>query len=182
MKLVILDMDGVINEESDDYIKTEQEWQAIPGSLQAIARLNHSGFHVVTATNQSGLARGKLTLQELNRIHRKMHNHLAQYGGVIDAIFFCPHGPDEGCACRKPEPGLLKEIERRLHTPLYGIPVIGDRMTDIQAAQTVGASPVLVRTGNGQKQLDAGLVPDDIPVYDDLAQAARALLDARSAG
>ena len=176
MKLVILDMDGVINQESDDYIKTEQEWQAIPGSLQAIARLNHNGFHVVTATNQSGLARGKLTLKELNRIHRKMHNHLAQYGGVIDAIFFCPHGPDTDCACRKPKPGLFKEIQRRLHTPLYGIPVIGDRLTDIQAAQTVGARPMLVRTGKGQQQLDEGLIPDGVPVYDDLAQTTTALL------
>ena len=113
----------------------------IPGSLQAIARLNHSGFHVVTATNQSGLARGKLTLRELNRIHKKMHAHLAQYGGVIEAVFFCPHDPDEGCACRKPKPGLLKEIERRLHTSLDGVPVIGDRLSDIQAAQPSAPGP-----------------------------------------
>ena len=180
MKLIILDMDGVINQDSDDYIKTEQEWQAIPGSLQAIARLNHSGYHTVIATNQSGLARGKLTLKDLNRIHRKMHTHLAQYGGVVDAIFFCPHGPDEGCACRKPEPGLLKEIERRLHTPLSGAPVIGDRLSDIRAAQAVGASPILVRTGKGQKQLDEGLIPDGIPVYDDLSGATIALLSGKS--
>ena len=176
MKLIILDMDGVINRDSDDYIKTEQEWEAIPGSLQAIARLNHSGFHVVTATNQSGLARGKLTLRELNRIHKKMHTHLAQYGGVIEAVFFCPHDPDEGCACRKPKPGLFREIERRLHTSLDGVPVIGDRLSDIQAAQAVGARPILVRTGKGQGQLDEGLIPDNIPVYDDLAQATSALL------
>ncbi|MCY4360571.1 MAG: D-glycero-beta-D-manno-heptose 1,7-bisphosphate 7-phosphatase [Gammaproteobacteria bacterium] len=182
MKLIILDMDGVINQDSDDFIKTEQEWEAIPGSLQAIARLNHSGFHVVTASNQSGLARGKLTMHDLNRIHRKLHTHLAQYGGVIDAIFFCPHGPDEGCACRKPEPGLLREIESRLHTPLYGVPVIGDRLTDVQAAQTVGARPMLVRTGKGQKQLDEGLIPEDVPVHDDLAQATSALLDTPGAG
>lgn len=182
MKLIILDMDGVINRDSDDFIKTEQEWEAIPGSLQAIARLNHSGFHVVTASNQSGLARGKLTMHELNRIHRKLHAHLAQYGGVIDAIFFCPHGPDEGCACRKPEPGLFREIESRLHTPLYGVPVIGDRLSDVRAAQTVGARPMLVRTGKGQQQLDEGLIPEDIPVYDDLAQATSALLDTPAAG
>ncbi len=182
MKLIILDMDGVINRDSDDFIKTEQEWEAIPGSLQAIARLNHSGFHVVTASNQSGLARGKLTMHELNRIHRKLHAHLAQYGGVIDAIFFCPHGPDEGCACRKPEPGLFREIESRLHTPLYGVPVIGDRLSDVRAAQTIGARPMLVRTGKGQQQLDEGLIPEDIPVYDDLAQATSALLDTPAAG
>lgn len=180
MKLVILDMDGVINHDSDDYIKSEQEWQAIPGSLPAIARLNQRGYHAVIATNQSGLARGKLTLNELNRIHRKMHTHLAQYGGVIEAIFFCSHGPDEGCACRKPEPGLLKEIERRLHTPLSGVSVIGDRLSDIRAALAAGASPILVRTGKGQKQLDEGLIPDGIPVYDDLARATTALLSGRS--
>ncbi len=176
MKLAILDMDGVINHDSDDYIKSEQEWIPIPGSLQAIARLNQQGYHIVIATNQSGLARGKLTLNELNRIHRKMHIHLAQYGGEIDAIFFCPHGPDEGCVCRKPKPGLLKEIERRLHTLLPGVPVIGDRLSDIQAAQAVKASPILVRTGKGQTQLDEGLIPDGIPCYDDLAQATTALL------
>ena len=176
MKLIILDMDGVINRDSDDYIKTEQEWEAIPGSLRAIARLNHSGFHVVTATNQSGLARGKLTLRELNRIHKKMHAHLAQYGGVIEAVFFCPHDPDEGCACRKPKPGLFKEIERRLHTSLHDVPMIGDRLSDIQAGLNVGARPILVRTGKGQRQLDEGLIPDNIPVYDDLAQATSALL------
>ena len=176
MKLIILDMDGVINRDSDDYIKSEQEWQALPGSLQAIARLNQSGYHAVVASNQSGLARGKFTLQELNRIHRKMHTHLAQYGGVVEAVFFCPHGPDTGCDCRKPAPGMFREIERRLHTPLSGVPVIGDRLSDIQAAQAVGASPILVRTGKGQRQLDEGIIPDNIPVHDDLAQAAAALL------
>ena len=179
MKLVILDMDGVINHDSDDYIKSEQEWQAIPGSLQAIARLNQRGYHTVVATNQSGLARGKLTLEDLNRIHRKMHTHLAQYGGVIEAIFFCPHGADEGCACRKPAPGLFREIERRLHTPLTTVPVIGDRLSDIQAALAVGASPMLVRTGKGQRQLDDRLILDEVPVYDDLSQATTALLSGR---
>ena len=178
MKLIILDMDGVINQDSDEYIKSEQEWQAIPGSLQAIARLNQGGYHAVIATNQSGLARGRFTLKELNRIHGKMHAHLAQYGGVVEAIFFCPHGPDQGCACRKPAPGMFREIERRLHTPLAGVPVVGDRLTDIQAARSAGANPILVRTGKGQRQLDEGLIPDDIPVYDDLAQAATALLSA----
>ena len=179
MKLIILDMDGVINRDSDDYIKSEQEWQALPGSLQTIARLNQSGYHAVIATNQSGLARGKLTLKELNRIHRKMHTHLARYGGVVDAVFFCPHGPDEGCDCRKPAPGMFKEIERRLHTPLAGVPVIGDRLSDIEAARAVGANPILVRTGKGQRQLDDGIIPDDVPVYDDLAQTAAALLSTR---
>ena len=105
-----------------------------------------------------------------------MHAHLAQYGGVIEAVFFCPHDPDEGCACRKPKPGLLKEIERRLHTSLHDVPMIGDRLSDIQAGLNVGARPILVRTGKGQRQLDEGLIPDNIPVYDDLAQATSALL------
>lgn len=176
MKLIILDRDGVINEDSDDYIRKEQEWQAIPGSLQAIAQLNHHGYRVIVVTNQSGLAQGRLTLKELNHIHRKMHTHLAQYGGVIEAIFFCPHGPGEGCACRKPNPGLFMEVEERLRISLHDVISIGDKSSDIEAALAVGAKPVLVRTGKGQGQVDAGLIPADIPVYDDLAQATSALL------
>ena len=176
MKLIILDRDGVINQDSDDYIKTEQEWQAIPGSLRAIARLNHHGYRVVAATNQSGLARGKLTLKDMNKIHKKMHTLLAQYGGVVEAVFFCPHGPDDGCACRKPNPGLFREIGKRLRTSLNGVVTIGDRLSDVQAALAVGARPMLVRTGKGQQQIDEGIIPDNIPVYDDLAQATSALL------
>ena len=176
MKLIILDRDGVINQDSDDYIKTEQEWQAIPGSLRAIARLNHHGYRVVAATNQSGLARGKLTLKDMNKIHKKMHTLLAQYGGAVEAVFFCPHGQDDGCACRKPNPGLFREIGKRLRTSLNGVVTIGDRLSDVQAALAVGARPMLVRTGKGQQQIDEGIIPDNIPVYDDLAQATSALL------
>lgn len=178
MKLVIVDRDGVINRNSDDYIKSEQEWQPLPGSLKALARLNSHGYHLIVATNQAGLARGKLSLGTLHKIHRKMHSRLAQYGGVIDAVFFCPHAPEDGCACRKPNPGLFMEIEKRLRVSLHDVAVIGDASSDVEAALAVGASPMVVRTGRGQSQLDAGLIPDDIPVYDDLAQAAAAILDA----
>lgn len=178
MKLIILDRDGVINHDSDDYIKSENEWEAIPGSLEAIARLNRDGYRVVVATNQSGLARGKFNVHTLNSIHRKMHTHLSQYGGHIEAIFFCPHGPDENCACRKPEPGLFHEISRRLRLPLYKTIVVGDKLSDMQAALAAKAKPVLVKTGYGQTLLDSGKLPDGIAIFDDLANVADSLINA----
>ena len=177
MKLIILDRDGVINHDSDDYIKSENEWEAIPGSLEAIARLNRDGYRVVVATNQAGLARGKFNLNALNSIHGKMHTHLSQYGGHIEAIFFCPHGPDENCACRKPEPGLFHEISRRLRLPLYKTIVVGDKLSDMQAALAAKAKPVLVKTGYGQTLLDTGKLPDGIAVFDDLASVADSLIN-----
>jgi D-glycero-D-manno-heptose 1,7-bisphosphate phosphatase len=177
MKLIILDRDGVINHDSDDYIKSEAEWEAIPGSLDAIARLNRGGYRVVVVSNQSGLARGKFDVNALNAIHRKMHTHLSQYSGVIEAIFFCPHGPDDNCSCRKPEPGLFHEISRRLRAPLYKSIVVGDKLCDIQAALTVKAKATLVRTGYGQALLDSGKLPDGIPVFDNLASVADSLLE-----
>ena len=176
MKLIILDRDGVINHDSDDYIKSENEWEAIPGSLDAIARLNRGDYRVVVATNQSGLARGKFNIDELNAIHRKMHTHLSQYGGVIEAIFFCPHKPDDHCLCRKPQPGLLHEISRRLRVPLYKAIVVGDKLSDIKAALATKATPVLVKTGSGQSLIDSGKLPQDIDVFDDLASVADSLL------
>ena len=180
MKIVILDRDGVINQDSDAFIKSPQEWQAIPGSLEAIARLNHEGYRVVVATNQSGIARGLFDMQALNAIHHKMHNELGRFGGHLDAIFFCPHGPDDGCRCRKPAPGLFEEIARRFHCHCEGAPAIGDSLRDIQAALAVGAQPLLVRTGKGASTLiqEPGL-EERVPVYDDLAQAVDALLDER---
>ena len=169
IKLIILDRDGVINHDSDEYIKNEEEWQAIPGSLDAIARLNRAGYRIVVASNQSGLARGKLDAITLNKIHRKMLNHLEQYGGKIEAVFFCPHGPDENCSCRKPQPGLLHEISRRIRVPLYRTTFVGDSLTDIEAAQSVKANPALVLTGYGQKTLDSGKVDKSVPVFDNLA-------------
>ena len=178
IKLIILDRDGVINRDSDEYIKSENEWEALPGSLEAIARLNRAGFRIVVATNQSGLARGKFDIAALNAIHRKMHTHLTQYGGVVDAVFFCPHAPDENCGCRKPETGLFDEISRRLRVPLYKTTFVGDKLSDINAALAVKSKPVLVKTGNGQTLIDSGDLPADIPVFNDLASFAASILEA----
>lgn len=149
MKLVILDRDGVINEDSDAYIKSPEEWNPIPGSLEAIARLNRHGYRVAVATNQSGVARGLFTLDTLARIHRRMLEAVRDKGGEIDAIFFCPHGPDDDCRCRKPAPGLYEEIADRLKTSLDNVYAIGDSERDLVAARAAGAQPVLVRTGKG---------------------------------
>jgi D-glycero-D-manno-heptose 1,7-bisphosphate phosphatase len=169
MALIILDRDGVINEDSDDYIKSPEEWHAIPGSLEAITKLSQNGFQIVIATNQSGIGRKLFTIEALNAIHMKMHTHLAQYGGVIDAIFFCPHLPRDDCNCRKPKPGLYNDISERLRIPLNKVYCVGDKMSDIKAIQSAGGKPVLVRTGKGQSEIDEGLVPEGIPVYDNLA-------------
>lgn len=176
MRLIILDRDGVINEDSDAYIKSPAEWVPLPGSLEAIARLHHEGWRVVVASNQSGLARGLFDLDTLMRIHEKMQRAIAQLGGVIDAIFFCPHGPEDNCHCRKPKPGLFEEIAARLHVDLRGVPAVGDSRRDIEAARASGAAPILVRTGKGHA-LDTGdAALAGVPVYDDLAAAVDALL------
>lgn len=176
MKLVILDRDGVINEDSDDYIKSEEEWRAIPGSLNAIARLSHAGYKIVVASNQSGLARGLFDINALNAIHKKMNRHLEQFGGNIDAIFFCPHHPDDNCPCRKLRPGLLHEISRRLRLPLYKSIVVGDKLADVEAAQSVKARAILVRTGKGAAIVDNDELPENVEVYDDLASFVDILL------
>jgi len=170
MALIILDRDGVINEDSDDYIKSPAEWQPIPGSLEAIAKLSQNGYRIVVVTNQSGLGRKLFTIEALNAIHMKMNTHLAQFGGVIDAIFFCPHIPKDNCSCRKPKPGLYNDVSERLRVSLNKVFCVGDKMTDIQAIQSAGGKPVLVRTGKGQAEIDQGLVPAGIPIYDDLAE------------
>lgn len=177
-KLIILGRDGVISQETDNGAGAEREWRAIPGSLQAIARLNHHGCRVVVAANQPDLARGRLTLDQLNKAHRRLLTHLAQYGGAVDAFFFCPHAPDADCACRKPRPGLFVEVEKRLGIPMDEAVAIGDAADDVLAAQAAGARAVLVKTGKGRQQLQEGRVPDGVPVHDDLARATAALLDA----
>jgi D-glycero-D-manno-heptose 1,7-bisphosphate phosphatase len=176
MRLVILDRDGVINYDSEQFIKTPEEWRPIPGSLEAIASLNQAGFRVVVASNQSGVGRGLLDMATLNAIHAKMHSMLARVGGRIEAVFFCPHAADSRCACRKPKPGLLLEIGLRYHVDLAGVPVIGDSLRDLQAARAVGAAPILVRTGKGMLTLQTGDLPEATRVFDDLAEVARALL------
>ena len=175
MKLVILDRDGTINEDSDQYIKSPAEWKPIPGSLEAIARLTQGGWRIAVATNQSGLSRGLFDMATLNAIHAEMHRAVAQAGGRIDAIFFCPHAADSNCECRKPKPGLLREIGTRYDMELKGVPVIGDALRDIEAAAAVGAQPYLVLTGKGRKTRDAGGLPKGTEVLADLAAVAARL-------
>lgn len=177
MKLIILDRDGVINHDSDNYIKSVDEFIPLPGSLEAIARLNQAGYRVAIATNQSGIARGYYTIDTLNAMHEKLVQELSAMGGAIDMIAFCPHGPDDACSCRKPKPGMYLEIARRFDMPLKDVPVIGDSLRDLTAAQAVAAAPILVRTGKGERTIDKGLGLDGIPVYDDLAAAVEALLE-----
>ena len=179
MKLVVLDRDGVINQDSDDFIKSAEEWIPIPGSLEAIARLNQAGWRVVVTTNQSGLARGLFDLDDLNRMHARMHQQLAAQGGVIDAVLFCPHGPDDGCRCRKPLPGMLETLAERLGHSLEGVPVVGDSLRDLEAAQAVGARPCLVRTGKGERTLAAGEGLSGVDLFEDLAHLADHLLHHR---
>lgn len=170
MKLIILDRDGVINFDSDQFIKNPDEWIPIPGSLEAIAKLNENGYQVAVATNQSGLARGYMDEPVLRSIHEKMNQALAEVGGKIDYLRYCPHGPDDQCNCRKPKAGMLEAISKFFSTDLSGVPAVGDSIRDLQAAQTVGADPILVRTGKGERSLQDPQLDPSIPVYDDLAQ------------
>lgn len=184
MKLVILDRDGTINEDSAEYVKSPAEWQPLPGALEAIARLNHAGWHVVVATNQSGLGRGLFDVAALNAMHAKMHTLLAAVGGRVDAVFYCPHAPDEGCHCRKPEPGLFEQIGERYGIDLSGVPAVGDTPRDLLAAATAGCEPHLVLTGKAA-MLRGRALPDGYPadtmVHQDLAAFAEYLVmqDAR---
>lgn len=162
IKLVIMDRDGTINEVNDEYVKTPEEWHAIPGSLEAVARLNHAGWHVVLATNQSGLGRGLIEVSALNDIHGLMHQKLAECGGRVDAVFYCPHTPDEMCQCRKPQTGLFEKIADRYGMSLQGVPVIGDSQRDMVAAAAMGCEPHLVLTGRGAAYQGCAL-PDTFP-------------------
>lgn len=177
MKLIVLDRDGVINHDSAAYIKSPGEWRPIAGSLDAIARLNQAGFHVVIATNQSGIGRGLFDMATLNAIHAKMHQALAQAGARVDAIFYCPHAADDHCSCRKPKTGMYEDIARRLNTSLAGVPIVGDSIRDIEAAAAVHALPMLVLTGNGKKTQRAGKLPTNTQVYADLAAAVDVLVN-----
>ncbi|KAB2312518.1 D-glycero-beta-D-manno-heptose 1,7-bisphosphate 7-phosphatase [Betaproteobacteria bacterium SCN2] len=176
MKLIILDRDGVINFDSDKFIKSPDEWQPIPGSLEAVARLNQNGYRVVVASNQSGVGRGLFDMATLNAIHAKMHKALAQFGGRIDAVFYCPHAADSQCGCRKPRAGLFQQIGERFHVDLTGVPAVGDSLRDLQAAAEVGCQPVLVETGKGKKTMQTGGLPEGTQVYADLAKAVDAIL------
>lgn len=179
MKLIILDRDGVINQDSDDYIKTVDEWNPIAGSLQAIGRLCQDGYTVVVATNQSGISRGYYDIEELHSMHKKMVRMLEPYGGYVEAIFFCPHGPKDNCQCRKPKPGLLHDISARFQCGLENVLFIGDTLSDVRAARAAGAQPVLVLTGKGKRTLAAANVEEleNIPVYEDLADATKSIIN-----
>ena len=165
MKLIILDRDGVINFDSDQFIKSPDEWKPIPGSLEAIARLTREGWRV-------------FEMATLNAIHAKMHKAAAQAGGRIEAVFYCPHSADMNCGCRKPRAGMLNEIGMRYGSDLNGVPVVGDSLRDLEAAANVGARPLLVKTGKGEKTLAAGGLPASTPVFSDLGAAVEHLLTA----
>jgi D-glycero-D-manno-heptose 1,7-bisphosphate phosphatase len=176
MKLVILDRDGVINHDSDQYIKSPAEWRPIAGSIEAIARLNQHGYRIAVATNQSGIGRGLFDMATLNAINDKMMELVFRQGGRIDALFFCPHTALEDCNCRKPRTGMYEEIAARFHTELKGVPCIGDSLKDVQAADAVGAQPILVLTGKGEKTKADGGFPRKTLVFADLAEASRHLI------
>jgi D-glycero-D-manno-heptose 1,7-bisphosphate phosphatase len=174
-RYVLIDRDGVLNHESDQFIKSPEEWLPIEGSLEAIALLNQHGYKVVIITNQSGLARGFFDQSTLDKIHAKMHRLAADKGGKIDGIYLCPHGPDDGCACRKPKPGLLKSFAAERKVNLQGMPFIGDSLRDIQAAQAVNANPILVKTGKGRETC-ANNPNLNIPVFENFYDAANYLV------
>ncbi len=180
MKLVILDRDGTINVQSDDFIKSADEWLPLPGALEAIAQLNHAGWHVVVVSNQSGLGRGLFDVAALNAMHTKLHKQLAVVGGRIDAIFYCPHSPEEKCNCRKPLPGLFEQIGERYGVDLKQVPTVGDNLRDLQAGVAAGCEPHLVLTGKGAQHRGQTL-PADYPagtwIHEDLAAFVRFILE-----
>jgi D-glycero-D-manno-heptose 1,7-bisphosphate phosphatase len=182
MKLIILDRDGVINHDSPDFIKSPQEWIPIPGSLEAIARLNQAGYRVVLATNQSGIARGLFDIATLNAIHAKMHAAAQLVGADIDAIFFCPHAALDACDCRKPKSGMFEEIGKRFKINLKGVPTVGDSLRDLQAGFNRGCTPYLVLTGKGERTQMTGGLPPGTKVYPDLATMVTALLKPGASG
>lgn len=176
-RLVILDRDGVINHDSEDFIKSPAEWRPIDGSIEAIARLSAAGFTVAVASNQSGLARKLLDRPTLEAIHDKMRKAVRDAGGDLGRIAYCPHHPDDDCDCRKPKPGLLKALGRNYGVSLANVPVVGDSLRDIDAALAVGARPVLVLTGNGAATRDElDRQGRDVETYNDLADVAGALV------
>jgi D-glycero-D-manno-heptose 1,7-bisphosphate phosphatase len=181
MKLVILDRDGVINRDSANFIKNPNEWIALPGSLEAIALLNQSGFRIAIATNQSGIARGLFDMSTLNAINDKMYRSLAQMGGRIDAMFYCPHAVDDNCNCRKPKTGMIEDIGRRFSVELSEVYGIGDSLRDLQAFSDAGCKPILVRSGKGEETLAAAKLPNqNLPkntlIFADLNEAAQHII------
>lgn len=181
LKLVILDRDGVINKDSDDYIKSPDEWIPITGSLEAIARLSNNGYQVVVATNQSGLGRGLLNEYDLANIHQKLCSMVEEAGGFIAGIFYCPHTPEDACDCRKPKAGMLHTIANEFRVSLEGVPLVGDSLRDLQAGSSVGCIPILVKTGKGEKTLATmgKTQQDEQAVFNDLDEAVSWILSAK---
>ena len=179
MKLIILDRDGVINQDSDKYIKSPAEWQPIPGSIEAIARLHQGGYRIVVATNQSGIGRGLFDMATFNAMNDKMMELVFRHGGRIDAVFFCPHTDLENCTCRKPRTGMYEEIAARYHMDLKGVPCVGDAIRDLKAAEAVGGQPMLVLTGKGEKTRAEGGLPRRTQVFADLAEVSRHIVAGR---
>ena len=175
MKLLILDRDGVINQDSDAYIKSLDEWIPIPGSIEAIAQLSQAGWTVAVAPTPSGIARGYYSLATLDAMHARLRELVAAQGGEVGLIVYCPHGPDDGCDCRKPRPGMLRTIANHYAVDLAGVWFVGDSKGDLEAARAVDAQPVLVRTGKGEQTLSKG-VPEATLIFDDLASIASALI------
>jgi len=176
-KLIILDRDGVINEDSDDYVKSAEEWYPIPGSLEAIARLKQVGYTIAVATNQSGIGRGLYSFEDFEDMCEKMDVMLDQVNGYVDGIFLCPHAPTEGCNCRKPLPGLFHQIMDAFELEsLDGVVVVGDSLRDLQAGQAVGCNPVLVKTGKGERTLAKQEGLEGVAVYNDLSEFVDTLL------
>nr|WP_249671810.1 D-glycero-beta-D-manno-heptose 1,7-bisphosphate 7-phosphatase [Pseudomonas syringae] len=173
--MLILDRDGVINHDSDTYIKSVAEWLPIPGSIEAIAALSKAGWTVAVATNQSGIARGYYDLATLDAMHVRLRKLVAEQGGELGLIVYCPHGPDDGCTCRKPKPGMLQAIARHYTADLKGLWFVGDSKGDLQAALAVDSQPVLVMTGKGRRAMEGG-VPAGTLIFDDLAAVAAELI------
>lgn len=180
-KLIILGRDGILNYFRDDHVKAPEEWKPIPGAMDAVARLNHAGWHAVVATNQSGIGRGMIDMASLNAVHAHMMKVLSSHGGRIDAVFFCPHVPEDHCDCRKPLPGLMKQIGQRYGVALADVPMVCDNPRDLEAAHAAGCRPHLVRSGRAAALDDASLaewlaVAPDTRVHADLAAFADHLL------
>jgi D-glycero-D-manno-heptose 1,7-bisphosphate phosphatase len=174
--MVILDRDGVINHLMDDDVTTVDGWDPIAGSIEAINRLKKAGYLVTIASNHSGVARGHYSEADLQKMHDKMQKLLSTRGASVDGIFYCPHGPDANCICRKPKPGLLFQIARKFNIDLSQTPMVGDNISDIKAARMANAKPVLVRTGKGEYVMQHYPEALDVPVYDDLAHFVRETL------
>ncbi len=178
MKIIILDRDGVINYDSEKYIKNPDEWEAIPDSLEAIANITQLGYKIIICTNQSGIGRGLFTIRDLNAIHEKMYKAIEYAGGQIAAIFFCPHTNDDNCNCRKPKPGLLNDIKERFNIDnMANVMLVGDSLRDLEAIYNAGGIPVLVKTGNGKKTLNKDNIPSGTLVFENLLEVSEYLIN-----